>query len=122
MEDEFYGADATMESDLLDLFILKAVDIGMKTGICSAITDVIGLPGGYQSNITEDDSGLALFTQSMAEMAHGNRNDQEIFGHPDLSWRAVGRTSLKSISSEEKLRKWIKTLIKLGHRVRKQTS
>jgi hypothetical protein len=124
---DFLGPDPSTktedeESDLLNLFVPKAVDIGMKKGISNAITDVIGLPGGYQSNIMEDNSGLALFTQSMAEMDHGNRSDQEMFGRPDISWRSIGRISLKSITDEDKLRKRIKTLIKLRHRVRKQTT
>jgi hypothetical protein len=121
-EDEFYNVDATSESDLLKMFTPKEMETSMKRGLCNAISDVVSLPGGYQSSVAEDESGLALFTQSMAEMAHGSKGDMEIFGRPDLNWRAAGRTSLKGVTSEEKLRKRIKTLIKLGHKVRKQTS
>jgi hypothetical protein len=120
-EDEFYNVDATSESDLLSLFTPKEMEFGMKRWLCNAVADVVSLPGGYQSSVTEDESGLALFTQSMAEMAHGSKLDTEIFGRPDLNWRAAGRTSLRGINTEEKLRKRIKTIIKLGQRVRKQT-
>jgi hypothetical protein len=54
-------------------------------------------------------------------MAHGGRSENEIFGKPDFNWRANGRTGLKNITTDEKLRHRIKVLIKLGQRVRKQT-
>jgi hypothetical protein len=97
------------------------MESGMRRGLCNAVTDGVSLPGAYQPSVTEDESGLALFAQSMAEMAHGSKLDTEIFGWPDLNWRAAGRTSLRGINTEEKLRKRIQALIKLSQRVRKQT-
>jgi hypothetical protein len=94
---------------------------GLEKGICQAATNVVALPGGCQTNAFDGKEGLALFTQSMAEMAHGGRTENEIFGKPDFNWRANGRMGLKSVTTDEKLRHRVKVLIKLGQRVRKQT-
>jgi hypothetical protein len=120
-EEEFYGIDATAELDLVKAMLPGGLEHGLKKGICQAITDVVALPGGYQTNAFDGEEGLALFTQSMAEMAHGGKSENEIFSKPDFNWRASGRTGLKTITTDEKLRHRVKVLVKLGQRVRKQT-
>jgi hypothetical protein len=96
-EEEFYGIDATAELDLVKAMLPGGLEHGLKKGICQAITDVVALPGGYQTNAFDGEEGLALFTQSMAEMAHGGKSESKIFGKPDFNWRASGRTGLKTI-------------------------
>jgi hypothetical protein len=80
-EEEFYGVDATAELDVVKAMLPSGLEQGLKKGICQAITDVVALPGGYQTNVFDREEGLALFTQSMAEMAHGSRSENEIFGN-----------------------------------------
>jgi hypothetical protein len=120
-EEELYGVDATAELDVVKAMLPSGLEQGLKKGICQAITDVVALPGGYQTNAFDGEEGLALFTQSMAEMAHGGRSENDFLGKPDFNWRASGRTGLKNITTDEKLRHRIKVLIKLGRRVQKQT-
>jgi hypothetical protein len=120
-EEELYGYNVSAEWDINKILLLGGMEAGLQKGITQAVTDVVSLPGGYQSNAGNEEEGLALFTQSMAEMAHGSKADAEIFGRPDFNWRASGRTSLKSITSAAKPQKRVKTLVKLCQRVRRQT-
>jgi hypothetical protein len=69
----------------------------------------------------DNEDGLALFTQSITEMAHGSKADLEVFGRPDYNWRAGARTGIKGITSDNKLHKQIKLLVKLGPKIRRQT-
>jgi hypothetical protein len=85
-EEEFYGVDATTVLDVVNVLLPSRLEQGLKKGICQAVTDVVALPGGYQTNAFDGEEGLALFTQSMAEMAHGGRAENEIFGKPDFNW------------------------------------
>jgi hypothetical protein len=41
----------------------------------------MALPGGYQTNAFDGEEGLALFTLSMAEMAHGGRSENMFLGN-----------------------------------------
>jgi hypothetical protein len=120
-EEEFYGVDATAELDVVNALLPSGLEHGLKKGICEAVTDVVALPGGYQTNAFEGEEGLALFTQSMEEMAHAGRAENDFFGKPDFNWQANGQTGLKSVTTNEKLRHRVKVLLKLGQRVRKQT-
>jgi hypothetical protein len=107
-EEEFYGFNLSTEWDINKILLPKGFDSSIGKGVVQAVADVVSLPGGYQSNVGNDEEGLALFTQSMAEMAHGNKADSEIFGRPDFTWRPSGRTSLKSVTSAAKLTKRFK--------------
>jgi hypothetical protein len=120
-EDEFYGFDLTTEWDVGKILLPPGLEVGLGKGVTQAITDVVSLPGGYQSNVGNDEEGLALFTQSMAEMAHGNKSEMELFGRPDFNWRSGGRTSLRAVTSQKKLQARLKILVKVGQRVRRQT-
>jgi hypothetical protein len=55
-------------------------------------------------------------------MAHGGKAESEVFGRPDYNWRSGARTGIKGLTSDEKLRRQIKFLIKLGPKLRRQTS
>jgi hypothetical protein len=119
-EEELYGQDTTAEGDLVDFMTPKGMDSGIKKGICQAATDVVALQGGYLNSIPDSEDGLALFTQSITEMAHGGKADVEVFGRPDYNWRAGARTGIKGLTSDEKLRRQIKLLIKLGPKIQYQ--
>jgi hypothetical protein len=120
-EEEFYRYDVSSEWDVNKILLSEGMEAGVGKSIAQAVTDVVSLPDGYQSNSGNEEEGLALFTQSMAEMAHGSKADAEIVGRPNFNWRASGRTSLKSVTSAAKLQKRLKTLVKLGRRVRRQS-
>jgi hypothetical protein len=121
-EEEFYGQDTTAEVDLVDFMTPKGLDPGIKKGVCQAATDVVALQGGYLNSVPDSEDGLALFTQSITEMAHGGKADAEVFGRPDYNWRAGTRTGIKGLTSDEKLRRQIKLLIKMGPKIRHQTA
>jgi hypothetical protein len=121
-EEEFYGQDTTAEGDLVGFMTLEGIDVGIKKGVCQAATDVVALQGGYLDSVPDSEDDLALFTQSITEMAHGGKADIEVFGHPDYNWRSGAITGIKGITSDEKLRKQIKLLIKLGPKIRRQTA
>jgi hypothetical protein len=70
-EEEFYGQDTTAEVDLVDFMTPRGLDPGIKKGVCQAATDVVALQGGYLNSVPDSEDGLALFTQSITEMAHG---------------------------------------------------
>jgi hypothetical protein len=120
-EDMFYGCDVMAELDLVEELLPKDIEPSLKKGVCQALADVVALPGGYQSNLSGKEDGLALFTQSMAEMAHGGKTDSEIFGRPDFNWRGAGRTGLKAVVGPNKLQSRIKLLVKFGQKIRRQT-
>jgi hypothetical protein len=120
-EEEFYGYDLSAKWDVNKNLLPEGMEPELGKGIAQAVTDVVSLPGGFQSNLGNEEEGLALFTQSMTEMAHGSKAEADIFGRPDFNWRASGRTSLKSVTSAAKLQKRVKMLVKLGQRVRQQT-
>jgi hypothetical protein len=121
-EEEFYGQDTTAEADLVDFMTPKGLDNGIKKGVCQAATDVVALQGGYLNSVSDSEDGLALFTQSITEMAHGGKADAEVLGRPDYNWRSGARTGIKGLMSDEKLRRQIKLLIKLGPKIRRQTA
>jgi hypothetical protein len=121
-EEEFYGQDTTAEGDLVDFMTPKGMETSIKKGVCQAATDVVALQGGYLNSMPDNEDGLALFTQSITEMAHGGKADVEVFGRPDYNWRAGARTGLKRITSDEKLGRKIKLLIKLGPKIQRQTA
>jgi hypothetical protein len=121
-EEEFYGQDTTAEGDLVDFMTPTGTEAGIKKGVCQAATDVVALQGGYLNSMPDNEDGLALFTQSITEMAHGGKADMEVFGRPDYNWRAGARTGIKGITNDEKLRKQIKLLVKLGPKIRRQTA
>jgi hypothetical protein len=80
-EKNFYGFDLTTEWDVSKILLPAGMDMGLLgKGITQAITDVVSLPGAYQSNVGNDGERFALFTQSMAEMAHGSKSEMELFG------------------------------------------
>jgi hypothetical protein len=100
----------------------EGIDVGIKKGVCQAVTDVVALQGGSLDSVPECEDDLAMFTQSITEMARGGKADIEVFGRPDYNWRSGARTGIKGITSDEKLRKQIKVLIKLGPKIRRNTA
>jgi hypothetical protein len=54
--------------DVNKILLPEGMEAELGKGIMQAVTDVVSLPGGYQSNTGNEEASLALFTHSMAKM------------------------------------------------------
>jgi hypothetical protein len=54
-ENKFYGFDLTTEWDVSKILLPPGLEVGLRKGVTQVITDVVSLPGGYQSNVGNDE-------------------------------------------------------------------
>jgi hypothetical protein len=94
----------------------------MARSLINGTIDSVALPGGLNSggDLEGTTSEVGMLGEALEELVTQNRGVAGKSGRLDLRWRTEARTSIRSITSEAKLRTRIKHLEKLVRKIHKR--
>jgi viroplasmin and RNaseH domain-containing protein len=120
-EDEVWGIDVGAgERAVRDKLCPPGLPTNIQKGMVDSMVDAVATPGGSIGGTDEDLSGTAILGQAMEELVYQGRGGEDGGRKAELSWRQLKNTTLRRITDQEKLRKQIKTLVKLREKIPKR--
>ncbi len=122
-DDEVWGMDlGAGEIALREKLCPPDLPVGLQKGLMDGMIDAVAQPGGSMGGADAEVSETEILGHALNELVYQGRGGTEDGNtrRTDLNWRAQKRTTLREISSLEKLRKRIKILIKLRERMPKR--
>jgi hypothetical protein len=121
--DEVFKIDIeASEEELQDALCPPDLSEAMAKSLMNGTIDSVALPGGLNSGgeLEGTSSDVGMLGEALEELVTQNRGIAGKSGRSDLRWRSEKRTSIRSITSEAKLRTRIKHLKKLAPKVQKR--
>jgi hypothetical protein len=118
-----FGVDVeASEEELQDALCPPDLSEAMARSLINGTIDAVALPGGLNSGgeLEGTSSDVGMLGEALEELVTQNRGMAGKTGRSDLRWRSEKRTSIRSITSEDKLRIRIKHLKKLMPKVQKR--
>jgi viroplasmin and RNaseH domain-containing protein len=120
-EDEVWGIDVGAgERAVRDKLCPPGLPTNIQKGMVDSMVDAVATPGGSVGGTNEDVSGTDILGQAMEELVYQGRGGEDGGRKAELSWRQLKNTTLRKITDQEKLRKQIKTLVKLREKIPKR--
>jgi viroplasmin and RNaseH domain-containing protein len=120
-EDEVWGVDVGAgERAVRDKLCPPGLPTNIQKGMVDSMVDAVATPGGSIGGTDEDLSGTDILGQAMEELVYQGRGGEDGGRKAELSWRQLKNTTLRRINDQEKLRKQIKTLVKLREKLPKR--
>jgi hypothetical protein len=121
--EELFGVDIEVsEEELQDALCPPDLAESMAQSLINGTIDAVALPGGLNSGGESEgtSSEVGMLGEALEELVTQNRGSAGKTGRSDLRWRTEKRTSIRSLTSELKLRTRIKHLKKLMPKVQKR--
>jgi hypothetical protein len=121
--DEFFKIDVeACEEELQDALCPPDLSEAMARSLINGTIDAVALPGGLNSGgeLEGASSDVGMLGEALEELVTQNRGMAGRSGRSDLRWRNEKRTSIRNVTSEDKLRTRIKHLKKLMPKVQKR--
>jgi hypothetical protein len=121
--DVLFGVDVeASEEELQDALCPPDLSEAMARSLINGTIDAVALPGGLNSGGELEGilCDVGMLGEALEELVTQNRGMSGKTGRSDLRWRSEKRTSIRSITSEAKLRTRIKHLKKLVPKVQKR--
>ena len=122
-DDEVWGMDlGAGEIALREKLCPPDLPVGLQKGLMDGMIDAVAQPGGSMGGADAEVSETEILGHALNELVYQGRVGTEDGNtrRTDLNWRAQKRTTLREITTLEKLRKRIKILIKLRERMPKR--
>jgi hypothetical protein len=120
-EDEVWGVDVGAgERAVREKLCPPGLPTNLQKSMVDSMVDAVATPGGSMSGTDEEISGTDILGQAMEELVYQGRGGEDGGRKAELSWRQLKNTTLRRISDPEKLRKQIKTLVKLREKIPKR--
>ncbi len=91
----------------------------IQQGMIDSMVDTVAAPGGSMGGAGEELSGTEILGQAMEELVYQGRGGEEGSRKAELSWRQLKNTTLRKVVDQEKLRRQIKTLMKIREKIQK---
>jgi len=100
---EFFGRKVQSESAMRKEMEPDGLTATISKKLAATTLDATALPGTSPTKST-DDSDLSLLTGALMELTAVRKNDSDATGvREDFQWKQANRTSLRSVSTHEKL-------------------
>jgi hypothetical protein len=120
-EDEVWGVDVGAgERAMREKLCPPGLPTNIQRGMIDGMVDAVATPGGSMGGADEDLSGTEILGQAMEELVYQGRGGEDGGRKAELSWRHQKNTTLRKITTQEKLRKQIKILVKLREKIPKR--
>jgi hypothetical protein len=110
------------EEELQEALCPPDLSEAMARSLINGTIDAVALPGGLNSGgeLEGTSSDVGILGEALEELVTQNRGMAGRTGRSDLRWRSEKRTSVRSITTEDKLRTRIKQLKKLTPKIQKR--
>jgi hypothetical protein len=120
-EDEVWGVDVGAgERAVREKLCPPGLPTNIQRGMIDSMVDAVAAPGGSMGGAGEELSGTEILGQAMEELVYQGRGGEEGSQKAELSWRQLKNTTLRKVVDQEKLRRQIKTLVKLREKIPKR--
>jgi hypothetical protein len=120
-EDEVWGVDVGAgERAMREKLCPPGLPTNIQKGMIDGMVDAVATPGGSLGGADEELSGTEILGQAMEELVYQGRGGDDGGRKAELSWRHQKNTTLRKLTTPEKLRKQIKILVKLREKIPKR--
>jgi viroplasmin and RNaseH domain-containing protein len=120
-EDEVWGIDVGAgERAMREKLCPPGLPTNIQRNMIDGMVDAVATPGGSVGGVEDELSGTEILGQAMEELVYQGRGGEEGGRKAELSWRHHKNTTLRKLTTAEKLRKQIKILVKLREKLPKR--
>jgi viroplasmin and RNaseH domain-containing protein len=120
-EDELWGVDVGAgERAMREKLCPPGLPTNIQRSMIDGMVDAVATPGGSIGGVEEELSGTEILGQAMEELVYQGRGGEDGGRKAELSWRHHKNTTLRKLTTQEKLRKQIKILVKLREKIPKR--
>jgi hypothetical protein len=120
-EHEVWGVDVGAgERVMRENLCPPGLPTNIQKGMIDVMVDAVATPGGSIGGADEELSSTEILGQAMEELVYQERGGEDGGRKAELSWQHQKNTALRKLTTQEKLRKQIKILVKLREKIAKR--
>jgi hypothetical protein len=119
-EDKVWGVDlGAGEWAMREKLCPPGLPTNIQRSMIGGMVDAVATPGGLISGAEDTLCGTEILGQAMEELVYQGWGGEDRGRKAELSWRHPKYTTLRKLTTQEKLRKQIKILVKLQEKIPK---